>query len=70
MFNVFFFNTLFLFDVHWRFACMYLCEGVRSKRERVIDSCELPCGSSVQPSLCLTSKKLKMWDGVGRGGGR
>jgi hypothetical protein len=30
-----------LFYVHWYFACM--CEGVRSPRTGITDSCELPC---------------------------
>lgn len=40
---VFVLNSLFLFCVHWCFACMYLCESVRSPQTGVTNNCELSC---------------------------
>jgi hypothetical protein len=39
------FSKFYKFNVHWCFACMCVCEGVRSPGIGAIDSCcELPCG--------------------------
>lgn len=35
------FKMIFIF-VHWRFACMCLCEGCQIPRTGITDSCELP----------------------------
>jgi hypothetical protein len=46
-----FLNNLFLFYMHWYFAYVCLCEGVRSPGPVVTDSCELSCrGWKLNPS--------------------
>lgn len=41
-------NDLFLFYVHWCFACMHVCVSVSDSPppplELYRESCELPCG--------------------------
>jgi hypothetical protein len=47
--------------IDWCLACLYVCEGVRSLRTAVIDSCELLCVVNLveQPILLTTELSLQ-----------